>query len=148
MRAIRSGVDIKAPAAVVWQILVDFARYPDWNPFITTIDGEPRLGARLRVRLVPHGRSGKTWRKRILEMSPPHTLSWSVRSSTPFMLSGTHSFIIEDRGDTCHLTHEEIFRGLSAPFLSRDYFIALRSGFEEMNAALKYRAEALARDGG
>jgi len=32
MRRIATAVDIDAPAAAIWRVLVDFPTYPEWNP--------------------------------------------------------------------------------------------------------------------
>src|SRR5688572_13505176 len=33
--AAHHSIDIAAPAKTVWEVLVDFAAFPAWNPFIT-----------------------------------------------------------------------------------------------------------------
>lgn len=35
-------VEIAAPPTAVWAILMDFERYPDWNPFIIKISGDQK----------------------------------------------------------------------------------------------------------
>ena len=44
-------VTVDASAATVWGILTDFERYGDWNPVVTSISGERRLGAELDLAL-------------------------------------------------------------------------------------------------
>ena len=46
MKELRREVEIAAPAERVWSVLVDFDAYPDWNPFIRSIQGacEPAAG--------------------------------------------------------------------------------------------------------
>ena len=34
MREISTYVDIDANRGLVWEVLTDFARYPDWNPYV------------------------------------------------------------------------------------------------------------------
>jgi hypothetical protein len=36
---IKTEIPIGAPASAVWSILMDFERYPEWNPFIKKISG-------------------------------------------------------------------------------------------------------------
>jgi len=48
MKEVFSEIEIQATADRVWQVLTDFARYPEWNPFIRRISGEPKEGTRLR----------------------------------------------------------------------------------------------------
>ena len=50
---LRAEIEIDAEPARVWMVLMDFEAYPDWNPFITSIQGERTVGARLRARLQP-----------------------------------------------------------------------------------------------
>jgi uncharacterized protein YndB with AHSA1/START domain len=53
MRLIDIGIEIAAPAVRVWDVLADFARFPEWNPFILRINGSAAPGARLRVGVKP-----------------------------------------------------------------------------------------------
>lgn len=39
-REIDTEIFIDASAESVWHVLTDFAAYPDWNPFIRTIEGQ------------------------------------------------------------------------------------------------------------
>ena len=39
MHEIRTQVDIQAGASLVWSVLTDFSRYPDWNPTIRGVQG-------------------------------------------------------------------------------------------------------------
>ena len=57
MHHIEASIEIDAPPAAVWRVFADFASYPDWNPFIRSLEGEPLVGERLRVRLQPAGRA-------------------------------------------------------------------------------------------
>ena len=55
MKRIQREIEIAATPEHVWDVLTDFASYPEWNPFIRSIAGEPRAGARLEVRIEPPG---------------------------------------------------------------------------------------------
>lgn len=51
MKQIRTEIEINASAGHVWQILMDFRSFPEWNPFIRRIEGEANRGTRLNVYL-------------------------------------------------------------------------------------------------
>ena len=40
-------VQIEAPAAFVWDVLVDYARYPEWNPYTVAVETTLRIGDRI-----------------------------------------------------------------------------------------------------
>ena len=44
---VRTDVKIAASPDEVWRTLVDFAAYPDWNPFLVEMHGDPTEGAPL-----------------------------------------------------------------------------------------------------
>ncbi len=141
MRQIERSVTINASADRVWQILVDFARYPEWNPFVTSVAGEPVAGGRLRVRLRPPGGMGMTFRPRVLVASPGRELRWIGRLLFPGLFDGEHSFTIEPTAEhSCRLVQAEKFTGLLVGLFGKG-LDATRAGFEEMNHALKARAE-------
>ncbi|MDP2330310.1 MAG: SRPBCC domain-containing protein [Reyranella sp.] len=141
MRRITTAVDIGASSAEVWRVLADFATYPDWNPFIRRIEGEPRVGARLRVTAQPAGRRSMTFKPTILVAEPERELRWLGRILLPGVFDGEHAFIIEPKHDGCHLRHEESFRGLLVPLFAGMLGDTERA-FIAMNDALKRRVEA------
>ena len=53
MRELRTDIEIEASPARVWEVLMDFERYAEWNPFVREIRGDAREGATLHVHLGP-----------------------------------------------------------------------------------------------
>jgi hypothetical protein len=140
VRRIATAVDIDAPALAVWRILTDFSAYPEWNPFIRRIEGEPTPGARLRVTIQPPGRRPMTFRPTVLIAEPGRELRWLGRVLMPGIFDGEHAFVIEDRPDGCRLRQEETFRGLLVAAFG-GMLADTERGFAALNAALKQRAE-------
>ena len=81
----------------------------------------------------------------VLVADTARELRWLGRVGLPRIFDGEHSFTLEPRGrDGVRLVHAECFRGLLVPFLWRGLDTDTRSGFEQMNQALKKRAESSA----
>jgi hypothetical protein len=141
-KQLRSQIDIDASPERVWRILTDFDAYPQWNPFLTRASGAVRPGERLTVRMQPAGGRATTFRPTVLEATPARRLRWLGRLLVPGIFDGEHSFTLEPLGERrTRLTQQERFRGLLVPVLSR--FLERRTlpAFEQMNRALKGRAE-------
>ena len=117
-------------------------RYPAWNPFITSVDGVLREGARLRVRIEPPGRKAMTFEPTVVALAQERELRWRGRLLMPGLFDGEHAFRLEERAGGCRLHHTERFSGLLVPLLGAGLPEATRRGSEAMNAALKARAEA------
>jgi hypothetical protein len=49
MTELRTEIALQAPAESVWDLLSDFALYPQWNPLIVQAQGEAREGTRLEL---------------------------------------------------------------------------------------------------
>ena len=141
VRELQREIEIDAPPERVWSVVTDFAAYPEWNPFIRSIAGEAREGARLQVRLQPPGGRGMTFKPRVLVVEPDRELRWLGRLLLPGIFDGEHRLGVEplDAGRS-RFVQSERFSGLLVPFVKG----ALRktvAGFEEMNSALKARVE-------
>ena len=74
MRARGSEIQINAPPRRVWQALTDFDAYPEWNPFIRSIQGDPEVGSRLSARIEPPGARGMTLRPTVRALEPGREL--------------------------------------------------------------------------
>ena len=73
------GIDIAAPADVVWRIYADVERWPEWTESVTEVDlgGEAlAVGASARIRQPKLPRA--TWV--VTELTPGRSWSWEARS--------------------------------------------------------------------
>src|ERR1051326_2771132 len=111
MHLIDTHVEIAAPAVRVWDVLTDFARFPEWNPFILRIDGSAEPGARLRVAIQPLGKSAMTFAPKALAARRGKELRGRGRLLLPGIFDGEHAFELEERGGTCLLRQSERFAG-------------------------------------
>ncbi len=142
MKELRSQIEIEATAERVWQVLTDFAAYPDWNPFIRRVSGRPEVDEQLVVRMRPSGTKGMTFRPTVMKAEPNRQLRWLGHLLVPGLFDGEHIFEIEELGrDRVLFIQREFFRGLLVPLFARSLDRDTQRGFEEMNRALRERAE-------
>jgi hypothetical protein len=142
MKELRTEIEIQASDERVWQILTDFASFPQWNPFIRRISGEAKTGARLEAYLQPSGASGMTFKPTVLKAEPQRELRWLGHFLMPGLFDGEHVFTIESLGaNRVRFTQREFFTGLLVPLFARSLDADTQRGFKEMNQALKTRAE-------
>ena len=79
----------------------------------------------------------------MLSAEPNHQLRWLGHLFVPGLFDGEHSFIIQSLEEgRVRFVHRESFRGMLVPLFARSLDNSTLSGFEEMNRALKERAEA------
>jgi hypothetical protein len=139
---IQHEIEIDASPAAVWDVLADVGSYPDWNPFIRRLRGELREGARLEVEVAPPGGRALSFRPTVLAAEPGRELVWLGRFLVPGLVDGEHRFRIEGLpGGRSRLVQSERFSGILVGFM-RKTLGRTESGFAEMNAAVKARAEA------
>ena len=140
MKELRESIEIDAPPGRVWEALVDFVSYPDWNPFVPRIEGVPVRGERLRVRIEPPGSRGMTFRPRVEVAAKERKLEWVGHLLVPGLFDGRHSFEIEPLDDgRVRFVQREQFSGLLVGLLLDEDNV--REGFAAMNRALAERAE-------
>lgn len=140
MKRIDTQVDVAASANRVWQVLTDFAAYPQWNPFITEIAGFAEVGHRLRVRIHPPGRSPMTFRPRVLAVEAERELRWRGQLLIPGLFDGEHLFQIEPIDEErVRIIHSESFSGLLVPLMWNSIEGPTMQGFHLMNEALRER---------
>jgi len=144
MLELRTQIDVDASLARVWDVLTDFAAYPQWNPFIRRVDGILALRSRLVVRIQPPGGRGMTFRPTVLRVEPEREFAWRGRTLLPGLFDGEHVFRLERQGSGVRLLHGETFTGVLVPLLRGSLDTTTRAGFEAMNRALKSRAERTA----
>ena len=117
--SIQTSADIEASPAEVWEVLTDYAAYPEWNPTQDGLDGAT------------------------VAMSVANeTLRWETTTGLIGIFDGERTFTLEplDGGGT-RFTQSELFRGVLVPFAGESLKNETAPGFHAMNAALRERVE-------
>lgn len=109
MAGAEKEVSLGVPPATVWRLLMDFANYRVWHPFVR-LKGEPRLGeiaytyssslAPNRVLLAP---------AKITRLDPERCFEW--RSGVRRLFVTIESYTLEPDGNGTLLTHRLEYRG-------------------------------------
>lgn len=139
---ISTQVIIRATPQKVWNVLTDFKSYPQWNPFITSINGDVATGSRIEVTLQQPGSSPMKMRPKVLVMDQPQEFRWIGHLLFPGLFDGEHAFEIRDNGDgSSTFVQSERFGGILVPLLRNMLDTKTVKGFTLMNEALKARCE-------
>ncbi|GAA3815660.1 SRPBCC domain-containing protein [Sphaerisporangium flaviroseum] len=140
MHTIDTSIVITVPPQKVWDVLVDFGTYAEWNPFIRRAEGAAVAGGTLKLYIEPPGGKGMTHHPTVLVAQPARHLRWLGKVAVPGLLAARHDFILEPIDEGTRLRHREEFTGLLVPFLGRT-LKRTEEGFAALNRALKDRAE-------
>ena len=142
MLEIRTDIEIATEPEHLWTILTGFAAYPQWNPFISSIQGEAKPGERLSVTVQPVGSNSMTFRPTVLAASPHQELRWLGHALLPGLFDGEHYFqIVPIAPGRVRFIHGEKFSGILVALARAKLQGGTKAGFEAMNKALKSRAE-------
>lgn len=148
MAVLRTTLGIDAAPAVVWDVLADFPRWSEWNTAVPSISGEPAVGSSVSLRLVLPGRPAANVKATLTEVVPGRRLRWRGNIGADWFFLGDRDFVIEDAGDGgTRFTHVEQINGAFVPVFRLIMGGAIQAHHDGLNAALKARAEEIARGG-
>jgi hypothetical protein len=140
---------IEAPAAQVWQGIVDLDRYPEWNPFVVACRSTLVPGDSIEMRVRLFGSLAQPQRETIFEHEPGRRLSYGLAPNALGALASLRSHEVEAITPTAtrYRSHFELSGWLS-PVVAGLLGGRLRVGFEAMSQAIRRRAEQLAATAG
>ena len=135
-------LEVDAPAATVWQVIVDLERYPEWNTFVVACRSTLEVGAPIdmRVRVLPF--FAQPQRETIQEHVPGKRLCYGLPVSRSLASRRCHE--VEALGPTrARYTSRFQLSGWLAPVVRGLLGNQLRRGFTEMSEGIQKRAESL-----
>lgn len=129
-------IDIDAPAARVWALLTDAARFPSWNSTVTSIEGAIREGETVAVKMAIAPE--RVFRLEVGEVVPEKQMVWSDGN---FLFGGrrTYRLLPSERGVRFEMS--EVFSGWMLPLIARS-LPDFGPTFERYAEDLKAAAEA------
>lgn len=142
MKSINTEITINATTETVWNILMDFENYKNWNPFVTRIEGNPVVGQKISTTISPEGKKAMDFTPTILVNNSNQEFRWVGNLFINGIFDGEHIFKLEAIDEnTTRFIHVENFSGILASTLFRILEESTVKGFQDMNEAIKAKAE-------
>lgn len=140
MKTFSATTTVAAPPAVLWAILIDAPRFPEWDPNLDHIEGTIALGNALKV--FTKQSPGRAFPVTVRVFEPDRGMTWS--GGMPLgLFKGERTFTLVPQSDGGTVfTLKEVFSGLLSPLIVRT-IPDLDPVFAAFAAGLKQRAEAV-----
>ena len=138
-------VEIAAPASFVWDVLVDYPRYPEWNPYTIAVETTLEIGDPIDLTLPDPDGSGGTIlnREYIRVVDAPHHLRYDTAEEYPGLLGMRDQYVAELGPDRCSYYTTDTLSGELAGLVMETNGGWIKAGFDSVAHALKARAEQL-----
>jgi hypothetical protein len=139
-----TSIIINATPENVWNILSDFDNYGQWNPFITSIVGDIKVGNFLQVTIAPPNGSAMKFKPTLLVANPQKELRWKGKLLLKGLFDGEHFFnIVDNKDGSLTFLQGEKFTGILVLFFKKMINVNTKNGFVLMNEKLKVKAESI-----
>jgi hypothetical protein len=139
---LKTEIEIAAPPEHVWETLSALDQYPEWNPWLTSVDGRLAVGERLVLTHSSAEGAERRERVRVTALVPNERLKWRSSLVMPGIFDGTHRFELTALPGSCtRVVNGEELHGFMVQRLGRRV-TAMARGFVGMNEALKKRVES------
>lgn len=130
------SIEIDANPGIVWGLLTNASDYPRWNSTVTSIEGDIKLGNKIKLRSVLDRK--RTFKLKIKEFIPNERMSWGDNK-------GTRSYIIEKlSANKIRFTMTEKIGGAMFPMYAK-YIPSFDESFDKFATDLKREAELIQR---
>lgn len=144
-KTLDTAITINAPAHVIWAILDDIEKYPEWNPLVPELKGKTMVGRQVEGTLTREGMPTVPLKPTLTAIVGARELRWLSERPTPGEFRAEHYFILEPNDDdTTTVIHNEDFAGTFLTQVWDGINTLGRAAYIKMNEALKARAEAFA----
>ncbi len=143
MFTIKKTVDINAPASVVWEVISDLKRYPEWNPFCVKCESTLKPGdpIDMTVKLMAKPQQQREW---MLEFDEGRRFAYQMKPVPGGTLSSFRSHDIEALTPVRSRYRSYFFLKGWLRFVVLGLFQSkLEQGFAGMTDGVKARAEKL-----
>ena len=140
-------VEIDAPARFVWDVLVDYANYPQWNPYTVAVSTTLELGTPIDLTLPAVDGSDGTFvnREFVRIVDAPRHLRYDTGEEMPGILAIRDQWLTELGPDRCAYHTTDTITGKYADKVMELTGDWIKAGFDSVARALKTRAESLRR---
>jgi uncharacterized protein YndB with AHSA1/START domain len=138
-------VEIDAPQEFVWSVLVDYPKYPEWNPYTVRVDTTFELGTEIVLHLPDPNAPGQTFPNRefLRIIDAPRHLRYDTADAFDGLFAYRDQWVEDLGGGRSSYRTTDVFTGELAPMVFQMQQEWVTNGFNAVARALKARAESL-----
>jgi len=141
MKKIKTEIVIDKDVSTVWNVLTDFESYPNWNPFVRSIEGEKYIGKKVSVTCNTAGGKMVSFKPIIIKLETDREFRWKGKLGFRGIFDGQHYFKLEKMGENqTKFIHGEDMSGVLVSLMGKT-LNKMNDSFEMMNEALKKECE-------
>lgn len=136
---VRHEIVIHAPLQIVWQTVIAFENYKDWNSQLSYLGGKVLLHEKLHLKLSVVGATPYEFKPTISYFKENERFAWIAITGIAKVFDGEHFFELKDLGNgKVSLVNREEYRGVLSLIMQQLPMMKLApKGFEKMNEELK-----------
>ena len=137
-RDVMGSSEIDAPIDLVWDALVDFKRYPEWNTFTRSVGTNLEVGSPVEIHMDLPGRFTSILTEWVNLVERGSTICWGMHMGHPLILCANRWQELQELpgGRTRYVTTDR-FSGLLVPIQMRLNAEPMRLGFQSVADGLK-----------
>ena len=110
MREIKTEIEMDAPRTKVWNILIDFDNWKEWNPIVNQVSGVGSLGSKLNVIMQgKDGKDGPKYMPVVTIFEEPKSFRWHSKMIFKFLFTNDKVFELKETHSGTRLIHKELF---------------------------------------
>ena len=129
---------VQAKPQVIWDLLTDSSKYPEWNPAVLGIDGDIAAGNKIKLKSIVN--PDRVFKLNVSRVNPPNSMVWW--DGMPLgLFKGVRTFKLTPRPDgATEFAMKEVYSGLMAPLITKS-IPDMTESFEMFGDAVKTEAE-------
>ena len=135
-KSVHAELVIDAPAAQIWEVIMDAASYTQWNPIFVAVEGTFAEGASMGLSMRLEDGSVTAFEVVVKKLLPEQELH--QRAGFPGILTADHQWLLEQTPAGTRVIQHEEYRGIGVLFYDPSY---VQVSYAEGLAALKTRIE-------
>ncbi len=142
MKQIETSISINKDVQTVWNKLMDFNSYPNWNPFVISISGEAIEDHYIKTSIIIGDKKPQHFKPKVLIVNPAKEFRWKGKFLIKGLFDGEHYFKLTKISENeTRLVHGEKFSGILSGLILKMIKADTIKGFKAMNSALKNEVE-------
>lgn len=137
-KSVHHEILIDASPEKVWKVLMDTDSYDDWNPVMKLLEGEVKLGSRVKYQFTQDAENTSEIPSTVKKLIPNQLLNQG--GGMPGVITFDHRYILEYVEKGTKLTIHEDYVGIYVNFWNPT---PVGEAYSRLCEAIKARAEAI-----